>query len=73
MGSSLNALNYSEPAVLGTMVSFNCSRPKEVLVGSNTAICIDDGQWVPDPKQLQVNCKGINEIIIHILNYYKHN
>ena len=65
MGSSLNVLDYSEPAVQGTIVSLNCSRPEEVLVGSNTITCMDDGQWVPDPNQLQVNCEGTNEINYH--------
>ena len=59
MGSSLYILDYSEPAVVGTTISFNCSEPGHVLVGPNTTTCTDDGQWVPDPNLLLMNCKGM--------------
>ena len=39
--------------------SFNCSEPGHVLEGPNTTTCMGDGQWAPDPNQLQMNCKGI--------------
>jgi hypothetical protein len=52
---SLNVQDYSDPAVVGTMISFNCSRPEEVLIGPNTVTCMDDGQWEPEP---QISCKG---------------
>ena len=58
MGPSLYILGYSEPAVVGTTVSFNCSQPGEVLTDPNTATCMEDGQWAPDPSQLQISCKG---------------
>ena len=41
MVSSLNVLNYKEPAVVGTTVSFNCSQLGEELTGPDTAICMD--------------------------------
>ena len=59
MRSSLNVLDYKEPAVVGTTVSFNCSQPGEELTGPDRAMCMDDGQWVPDPDQIQISCKGI--------------
>ena len=52
-------MDYKEPAINGTIVSFNCSQPGEVLIGPSTATCMDDGQWVPNPDQLHGNCKGI--------------
>ena len=58
--SSLNVLDYEEPAIVGTTVSFHCSQPEEVLIGSNTAICMEDGEWVPNPNQLQMKCNGIS-------------
>ena len=60
--SSLYILGYNEPAVVGTAISFNCSEPGKVLTGPNSATCTEDGQWVPDPSQLQMNCKGIQKI-----------
>ena len=59
----LNIHDYSEPAIVGTTLSFNCSQPKEVLIGPNTT-CMDDGQWVPDPLQLQISCKGIEALFV---------
>ena len=62
MGSSLHILNYTdlELVVVGTTVSFNCSKANEVLIGPNTATCMDNGRWEPDPSQLQnlTSCKG---------------
>lgn len=57
--SSLYVPDFNESAVsVGTTVSFNCSEPGQVLVGPNTATCMESGQWVPDPSQLKMNCKG---------------
>ena len=66
MESSLrfNVHDYSEPAIVGTMFSFYCSQPEEVLIGPNTTTCMDDGQWVPDPLQLQISCKGIEALFM---------
>ena len=62
VGSSLYILNYTdlELAVVGTTVSFNCSKANEVLIGPNTTTCMDNGRWEPDPSQLQnlTSCKG---------------
>ena len=46
--------NY--PAVEGTTARFSCSSGY-VLTGSSTAICMGNGEWVPDPRQVQ--CEGI--------------
>ena len=60
MESSLrfNIHDYSEPAIAGTTLSFNCSQPEEVLIGPNTTTCMYNGRWVPDPLQPQISCKG---------------
>ena len=58
MEYSLDALDYSEPATVGTTISFDCSRPEEVLIGPNMVTCMDDGQWEPDPCQIQISCNG---------------
>ena len=51
-------MDYSEPAFVGTMVSFNCSQQEEKLVGPNSTQCMENGRWEPDPNQLQISCKG---------------
>ena len=67
VGSSLYILDYSEPAVVGTTVSFNCSEPGEVLTDPNTATCMEDGLWVPDPNQLQISCKGDSRCMLSLI------
>ena len=62
MESSLYILGYSERAVVGTTILFNCSEPGKVLTGPNSATCMENGQWVPELSQLQMNCKGIQKI-----------
>ena len=61
MGSSLYIQDYNEPAVVGTTILFKYSKPEEILIGPNAATCMEDGQWVPDPNQLQMtqSCNGI--------------
>ena len=55
--TSLSVLDYSEPALVGTTVSFNCSQPEEKLIGPNSTQCMEDGRWAPDPFEL-ISCKG---------------
>ncbi len=63
MESSLNVVDYKEPAIMGTVISFDCSQPEEILIGPSTATCMEDREWVPNPDQLQRNCKGIEMFI----------
>ena len=58
MRSSLNVLDYNEPAIVGTTVSFNCLNPGEELTGSNTSTCVEFGQWEPDPRLQLINYEG---------------
>ena len=62
MRLSLDVQDYREPAIVGTTISFNCSQPEEVLIGPDTVTCMDDGQWEPDPHQIQISCKGDQSI-----------
>ena len=62
VGSSLHVVGYNKPSVIGTSVTFNCSDPGKILVGPNTATCMNDGQWQPHPNQLQMSCKGIMSV-----------
>ena len=47
--------DYSHPAIEGTNVSFSCP-PGLVLTGPSTSMCMGNGEWEPDPSQ--VNCIG---------------
>jgi hypothetical protein len=47
---------YMDPALKGAVLSFDCP-PQYFLIGSNTTSCMGNGEWEPDPRE--VECKGI--------------
>ena len=47
--------DYMDPAFEGAVLSFDCP-PQHVLIGPNTTICMGNGEWEPDPRE--VKCKG---------------
>ena len=49
-------VNYSQPRIAGTILSFTCL-PGWTLSGPSTTTCRDDGQWIPNPDL--VTCKGL--------------
>ena len=78
VGSLLYVLDFNESAVstVGTTVSFICLVPGQVHTGPSTATCMENGQWEPDPDELQKNCEGLdisnpgnNAVILSILDY----
>ena len=42
---------------VNTSLSFRCKSPETVLAGSNSSICMENGNWEPDPRDIE--CKGI--------------
>ena len=47
---------YTEPALEGTSLSFECYH-SDILIGPNSTTCMGNGEWEPDPKK--VACRGI--------------
>ena len=48
-------VNFDDPALVDSNASFSCPSEK-VLIGSNTATCMESGYWEPDPYE--VECQG---------------
>ena len=44
--------------LVGAIVTFACP-PGQVLIGRNTSTCKGNGEWEPDPRE--VECKGESE------------
>ena len=42
--------------LVGSNISLNC-HTEYVLNGPNTSTCLENGEWVPDPKEAQ--CEGM--------------
>jgi hypothetical protein len=53
--TAVDIMGYMDPAVEGSNVTISCSSGY-VLNGANTAICMRNGNWEPDPRQ--VECKS---------------
>ena len=47
---------YTDPSFEGAVLFFDCP-PHYVLFGHNTTTCMGNGEWEPDPRD--VECKGI--------------
>ena len=48
--------SYMEPAMEGAILTFECL-PQYVLIGPNNTTCMGNGEWEPDPTE--VECKGM--------------
>ena len=49
------ALDYVDPALEGQNITFTCP-PRQILNGSNSSTCMMNGEWEPDPRE--VECTG---------------
>ena len=47
---------YKNPALGGLEVTFTCPRHGMMLIGPNSTTCMENGEWEPDPRN--VECKG---------------
>ena len=56
---SIQVFGYSNPAIAGSSVTYGCSLPGYSLIGSNTSICMGNGEWEPDPR-MAIYCKGVS-------------
>ena len=53
--SNALAVGYVDPAREGQNITFTCP-PGQILNGSNLSTCMGNGEWEPDPGE--VECKG---------------
>ena len=57
VNSNVRVMGYEDPAFEGNRVTFTCPSG-QILDGSNSSTCMGNGEWEPDPKE--VDC--INEV-----------
>ena len=53
---------YEDPALEGENIIFSC-RDELTLIGPNSATCMENGEWEPDPSI--VECTGRSVTILH--------
>ena len=61
----VNIMGYVDPALEGSNITISCSSGN-VLNGANTATCMRNGNWKPDPRE--VECKSETYIMSHNMN-----
>ena len=71
MNDSVNITGNTQdiPVMEGTTISFSC-HPGLILGGPNSSTCMGNGEWEPDPRE--VECRGKlydveSTIIIHVV------
>jgi hypothetical protein len=52
----MEAIGYIDPAVEGTTVILSCP-PGKTLSGPHASMCMENGEWEPDPRKAE--CIGI--------------
>ena len=60
---NITVVGYKKPAIEGSTIHFICP-PQLDLCGSRTSICSADGQWKPDPREIECKGESLHIIII---------
>ena len=58
---SITIIGYVDPALEGATLAFECP-PQYILIGPNTTTCMGDGEWEPDPREIE--CKGMWNLLL---------
>ena len=48
-------MGYEDPALEGQIITFTCP-PGHILNGCTSSTCMGNGEWEPDPREVQ--CTG---------------
>ena len=55
--------DYSSPAIEGTNVTFSCKDPQLLLKGPDSATCMENRVWEPDPRNVECLQKGYRDLL----------
>ena len=58
---AVRVIGFTEPAVRGTNVTLTCP-PGLVLTGPDNLTCMGNGEWEPDPKDVECNSENMIRI-----------
>ena len=59
IGCNKNNIIIVEPAMEGATLTFKYPPPQYVLTGPNTTTCMGNGEWEPDPGEVECNGKTL--------------
>ena len=60
----VNIIGYRESAIRGPNISFSCSEGF-LLSGPNTATCMGNGEWEPDPEKQCAKVRTMAYTFVH--------
>jgi hypothetical protein len=60
---NVTGITLTNPITEGTTAIFSCPL-RQVLTGPNVSICMENGEWIPDTKEVQCVKGKFNIIII---------
>ena len=58
--SSVEVIGFTNPALEGTSIMLHC-HIRLTLIGPESSTCMGNGEWEPDPKE--VECIGIGIVL----------
>ena len=53
----VQVMGYIDPSLEGATVNFSCPTG-QILTGSRTSTCLENGEWEPDSNGSNIKCKG---------------
>ena len=61
------AVGYEDPALEEQNITFTCPA-EQMLDGSNTSICMENGEWKPDPREVQcIGDLGFKLFLVYVM------
>ena len=52
--ASVSVVNYTDPPLEGAIANLSCP-PELILTGPDSAKCLGNGEWEPDPREAKCN------------------
>ena len=51
VNNNVRVIGYEDPALEGESITFTC-QSGSLLIGPNSSICAENGEWEPDPREV---------------------
>ena len=54
------------PLIEGAIIKFSCP-PEYALIGPNVTTCMENGEWEPDPREVQCKHTGWDKHLVQLV------
>ena len=62
-------VGYEDPALEGENITFTCPTGA-ILTGPNSSTCVENGEWEPDPREVECSVFGTTSTTIPSTTLY---